>query len=92
MKIICTLDTSRIDLDGVDFTLSIKKTKGAGRHLRRYPVISSMNNLNNYEAKSSGDKCFCVEDFMKILTEKDVSVINWDAEELEKELKNANSF
>ena len=35
---------------------------------------------------------FCVEDFMKILGERKVSVINWDVEELEKEMKNANSF
>jgi predicted HTH domain antitoxin len=35
---------------------------------------------------------FCVEDFMKILSERRVSVINWDEEELEKEMKNANSF
>ncbi len=35
---------------------------------------------------------FCVEDFMKILSEKRVSVISWDERELEKEIKNANSF
>ena len=35
---------------------------------------------------------FCIEDFMKILSEKRVSVINWDKEELEKEMKNADSF
>ena len=35
---------------------------------------------------------FCVEDFMKILSEKRVSVINWGKEELEKEMKNADSF
>jgi len=35
---------------------------------------------------------FCVEDFMKILSEKKVSVINWDERELEKEMKNADSF
>lgn len=35
---------------------------------------------------------FCLEDFMRILSEKKVSVINWDVEELEKEMKNANSF
>jgi len=29
---------------------------------------------------------------MKILSEKKVSVINWDKGELEKEIKNANSF
>ncbi len=34
----------------------------------------------------------CLEDFMKVLSEKKVSVINWDEEELQKELKNANSF
>ena len=34
----------------------------------------------------------CLEDFMKILSEKKVSVINWDEEELQKELKNADSF
>ncbi len=33
-----------------------------------------------------------LEDFMKVLSEKKVSVINWDEEELQKELKNANSF
>ncbi len=31
---------------------------------------------------------FCVEDFMKILSEKKVSVINWDEGELDIELKN----
>jgi|LGVE01.1.fsa_nt_gb predicted HTH domain antitoxin len=35
---------------------------------------------------------FCVEDFMRILSDRGVSVINWDVEELEKEMKNANSF
>jgi len=35
---------------------------------------------------------FCVEDFMRILSDRGVSVINWDMEELEKEMKNANSF
>ena len=35
---------------------------------------------------------FCVEDFMRILSDREVSVINWDEEELEKEMKNANSF
>ena len=35
---------------------------------------------------------FCVEDFMKILSEKKVSVINWDEKELDKELENADSF
>lgn len=35
---------------------------------------------------------FCVEDFMKILSEKKVSVISWDKEELEKEIENADSF
>jgi predicted HTH domain antitoxin len=35
---------------------------------------------------------FCVEDFMRILSERDVSVINWDVDELEREMKNANSF
>ena len=34
----------------------------------------------------------CLEDFMKILSEKKVSVINWDEEELKTELKNADSF
>ena len=34
----------------------------------------------------------CLEDFMKVLSEKKVSVINWDEEELHKELKNADSF
>ncbi|WP_083809309.1 UPF0175 family protein [Archaeoglobus veneficus] len=34
----------------------------------------------------------CLEDFMKVLSEKKVSVINWDEEELQKELKNADSF
>ena len=34
----------------------------------------------------------CLEDFMKVLSEKKVSIINWDEEELRKELKNANSF
>ncbi|HDL15353.1 MAG TPA: UPF0175 family protein [Euryarchaeota archaeon] len=34
----------------------------------------------------------CLEDFMKVLSEKKVSVISWDEEELQKELKNANSF
>ena len=34
---------------------------------------------------------FCVEDFMKILNEKRVSVISWDERELEKEIKNADS-
>jgi len=31
---------------------------------------------------------FCVEDFMRILSDRGVSVINWDVEELEKEMKN----
>lgn len=35
---------------------------------------------------------FCVEDFMRILSWREVSVINWDMEELEKEMKNADSF
>jgi len=35
---------------------------------------------------------FCVEDFMRILSDREVSVINWDEGELEKEMKNANSF
>jgi len=35
---------------------------------------------------------FCVEDSMKILSEKKVSVINWDEEELEMEIKNVDSF
>jgi len=34
----------------------------------------------------------CLEDFMKFLSEKKVSLINWNEEELQKELKNANSF
>jgi len=34
----------------------------------------------------------CLEDFMKVLSEKKVSIINWDEEELRKELKNADSF
>ncbi|RLF96974.1 hypothetical protein DRN50_00015 [Thermococci archaeon] len=34
----------------------------------------------------------CLEDFMKVLSEKKVSIINWDEEELQKELKNADSF
>ena len=34
----------------------------------------------------------CIEDFMKVLSEKKVSVINWDEEELLKEIKNANNF
>jgi predicted HTH domain antitoxin len=34
----------------------------------------------------------CLEDFMKVLSEKKVSVINWDEEELKAELKNADSF
>ncbi len=34
----------------------------------------------------------CLEDFMKVLSEKKVSVINRDEEELQKELENANSF
>jgi len=34
----------------------------------------------------------CLEDFMKILSDKKVSIINWDEEELQKELKNADSF
>jgi len=34
----------------------------------------------------------CLEDFMKVLSEKKVSVINWDEEELKTELKNADSF
>jgi predicted HTH domain antitoxin len=35
---------------------------------------------------------FCVEDFMRILSWRAVSVINWDMEELKKEMKNADSF
>jgi len=35
---------------------------------------------------------FCVEDFMKILSEKKVSVISWDEGELNREKKNADSF
>ena len=34
----------------------------------------------------------CLEDFMKLLSEKKISVINWDERELQKELENANSF
>ncbi len=34
----------------------------------------------------------CLEDFMKLLSEKKISVINWDERELQKELGNANSF
>jgi len=34
----------------------------------------------------------CLEDFMKVLSDKKVSIINWDEEELQKELKNADSF
>ncbi len=34
----------------------------------------------------------CIEDFMKVLSEKKVSIINLDKEELKKELKNADSF
>ncbi len=34
----------------------------------------------------------CLEDFMKVLSEKKVSLINRDEEELQKELENANSF
>jgi len=34
----------------------------------------------------------CLEDFMKVLSDKEVSIINWDEEELQKELKNADSF
>ncbi len=34
----------------------------------------------------------CLEDFMKVLSERKVSVINWGEEELQKELKNANNF
>ncbi len=34
----------------------------------------------------------CVEDFMKVLSEKKVSIINWSEEDLQKELKNADSF
>jgi len=34
----------------------------------------------------------CLEDFMKVLSEKKVSPINWGEEELQKELKNADSF
>lgn len=34
----------------------------------------------------------CLEDFMKVLSEKKVSIINWGEEELQKELKNANNF
>ncbi len=30
---------------------------------------------------------FCVEDFMKILSEKKVSVINWDERELDRECR-----
>jgi predicted HTH domain antitoxin len=30
---------------------------------------------------------FCVDDFMKLLSERGVSVINWDVAELEAELK-----
>jgi predicted HTH domain antitoxin len=30
---------------------------------------------------------FCVEDFMKLLSERGVSVINWDEAELAEELK-----
>jgi predicted HTH domain antitoxin len=35
---------------------------------------------------------FCVEDFMKLLSERGFSVINWDVAELEQELKHADSF
>jgi predicted HTH domain antitoxin len=34
----------------------------------------------------------CVEDFMKVLSEKKVSIINWCEEDLQKELKNVDSF
>jgi len=34
----------------------------------------------------------CLEDFMKVLSDKKVSIINWDEEELQRELKNADSF
>jgi len=30
---------------------------------------------------------FCVDDFMKLLSERGVSVVNWDVAELEAELK-----
>ena len=35
---------------------------------------------------------FCVEDFMKLLSARGVSVINWDVAELAEELKHADSF
>jgi predicted HTH domain antitoxin len=34
----------------------------------------------------------CVEDFMKLLSERGVSVINWAVAELEEELKHEDSF
>ncbi len=35
---------------------------------------------------------FCVEDFMKLLSARGVSVINWDVAELAEELQHADSF
>lgn len=34
----------------------------------------------------------CVEDFMKILSRRGVSVLNWPPEELKEELKSLDSF
>jgi len=34
----------------------------------------------------------CVEDFLKELSRRKVSIINWDEEELKREIRNADSF
>lgn len=48
------------------------------------------NRLTLKQAASLAD--LCLEDFMKVLSERKVSIVNWDLKELEEELKNAEDI
>ncbi len=74
-------------------TIQIKVPYGLTEEDVKISLAVELYRVGKLTLKQASDLAdLCVEDFMMILSKRGVSVINWDEEELQKEMKNADSF
>ena len=74
-------------------TIQIKVPYGLTEKDVKISLAVELYRVGKLTLKQASDLAgLCVEDFMMILSKRGVSVINWDEEELQKEMKNADNF
>jgi len=74
-------------------TIQIKVPYGLTEEDVKISLAVELYRVGKLTLKQASDLAgLCVEDFMMILSKRGVSVINWDEEELQKEMKNADNF